>query len=161
MLFGMQITRQKDARCVRSRRTANNTSENDVQVFGFSLVILAPCFYSTGLPSEQISYMAPDLYSESAEFQHWMGHSLSKSMKGQLEKQSLTHYNTVVTLAYVSPASAEARVRAKVSAYGICGGQSGTGAGFSPSPSACSCKRHSITAPYSLVYHLGDGQWVR
>jgi hypothetical protein len=47
--------------------------------------------------------------------------------------------------------TAEARVRARVDPCGICGGQSGTGAGFSPSSSVFPCQYHSTIAPYSSV----------
>jgi hypothetical protein len=49
--------------------------------------------------------------------------------------------------------TAEARVRSRVSPCGICGGQSGTGTGFSPSNSVFPCEFHSICAAL-----LGKGQ---
>jgi hypothetical protein len=41
------------------------------------------------------------------------------------------------------PLTAEAGVRALVNPCGICGGQSGTGIGFSPSSSVLPCQYHS------------------
>jgi hypothetical protein len=49
------------------------------------------------------------------------------------------------------PLTVEAQVRARVDPCGICGGQSGTGAGFSPSYSVFPCQYHSTIAPYSSV----------
>jgi hypothetical protein len=49
--------------------------------------------------------------------------------------------------------TAEAQVRAQVSACEICGGQSGNGSGFAPSSSRFLCQYHSIVLTI-LIYHL-------
>jgi hypothetical protein len=53
------------------------------------------------------------------------------------------------------PPTAEARVRSRINRCDICGGQSGSGTGFSPSSSVFPCQLHSTGAPL-----LGKGQKI-
>jgi hypothetical protein len=57
--------------------------------------------------------------------------------------------------------TAEARIRAQVRLCKICGGQRGTGTGFTPTSSVLPCQYHFIVAAYPLLYHLVDGQRSR
>jgi len=48
--------------------------------------------------------------------------------------------------------TAELRVRGQIVPHAICGGQSGTGVGYSQSTSAFPCQYHSTNASYSLIH---------
>jgi hypothetical protein len=64
-----------------------------------------------------------------------------KSLVGRAMAQAVSRW----------PLTAEAQVRSRVDPCGICGGQIGTGAGFSPSSSVFPCQYHSAIAPYSSI----------
>ena len=76
----------------------------------------------------------------------WKGFEYCKERKGfvaEISKHSSTGY-----ILYI----AEARLHSRVTPSRICGGQSGTVTGFSPSTSVLPSQYHSTKAPY-LVQH--------
>jgi hypothetical protein len=52
------------------------------------------------------------------------------------------------------PLITEAQIRTWVSPCGICGGQSGTGTGFSLSSSVFPCQYHSTTALHLIIWGI-------
>jgi hypothetical protein len=56
------------------------------------------------------------------------------------------------------PLAAEDSVRTCFRPCGICGGQRGTGTGFSPGYSVFPCEYHSTVDLYADMYRLGDEQ---
>jgi hypothetical protein len=62
------------------------------------------------------------------------------------EQRALPNVRAMAQVVSRRPLTAEARVRARVNPCGICGGQSGTGTGFSPSSSFFPCQYRSTVA---------------
>jgi hypothetical protein len=65
--------------------------------------------------------------------------------------------NLVLALTWLRQVSrwlltAEARVQSQASQCGICGGQGGSGTGFSPSTSELPCQHRSTNAPYLFIH---------
>jgi hypothetical protein len=54
------------------------------------------------------------------------------------------------------PLTAKSRVRDRVNLCGICGGQSGTGTGFSLSSSVLPCQYHSAVALHTHIIWVMD-----
>jgi hypothetical protein len=77
-------------------------------------------------------------------------------LRRSLRRHALTNFlgRAIAQVARRRLLTAEARV------HGIYVGQSDTGTGSSPSPSVFPCQYHSTVSPYSLIYHLGGGQWT-
>jgi hypothetical protein len=64
-------------------------------------------------------------------------------------------------LFYFTPRRRLRFVLRSVRPCGICGGQSGSGKGFSLRPLAFLCQYYATSAPYSTIYRLGVGQRAR
>jgi hypothetical protein len=60
---------------------------------------------------------------------------------------SHTTGRAMVQVVSLRPSTAEDQVRSRFSPCGICGGQRGTGTGFTPSTSVLPCQFHSTVAP--------------
>jgi hypothetical protein len=75
-------------------------------------------------------YLAPGICARHRRC--WVSNELGRAMAQAVSHRSLT---------------AQARIRSRLSPCGICGGQSGTGTGFSPSTSVFPCQFHSTGAP--------------
>jgi hypothetical protein len=85
-------------------------------------------------------FQATDIYHCFQDNGSWIAITLTKSSKmesGRAMAQAVSR----------RPPTAEARVQSRVSPCGICGGQSGSGTGFSPSTSVFPCQFHSTGVP--------------
>jgi hypothetical protein len=87
----------------------------------------------------------------------------------QLFRNPLTRGRAMAQIVSRRPLTAEARVRTRVNPCGICGGQSGTGTGFSPSSSVFPCQyiippslseTHIIWRTRNMLTKVGIHAWV-
>jgi hypothetical protein len=112
-------------------------------------------------PYSTLLLAAEYLLSSSTSFQHFMelkfhcnAHMTSSQTPIPSQVNPL-HCRAMAQAVSRRPPTAEARFRSRLIPCGICGGQSGTGTGFSPSTSVFSCQFHSTGARL-----LGKGQKI-